>query len=376
MRLRFLISLGAAFTLLSVTAFAQQREVVDVSKRGPQVGERIPNFSLPDQNGKTWTRGSIMGPQGAMLVFVRSADWCPYCKTQLVELNEQVAELRRQGYGVATISYDPPETLAAFARQHDIQYTMLSDVGSKVIEEFDLLNQVAAEAISEARENPELAQDVETYVSVMGARENYVGIAFPGTFMLNARGVVTSRHFEDFYIERNTVSSILLQLGMDAASTVEAQQVDTQHLSLATYPSIGQVAMGHRFSLVLDVTPKQDIHVYAPGAEENGYRVIQLQMEDNADIGFGELQYPASEIYYFEPLDERVPVFQQKFRLLQEAVLTGGLEAFDRLRDREEVTIKGTLRYQACNHEECFIPQSVPLEWTLDIRGLVMQRTQ
>jgi hypothetical protein len=48
---------------------------IDVSKLGPQVGQRVPDFSLQDQNGKTQTLRSIMGPKGAMLVFVRSADW-------------------------------------------------------------------------------------------------------------------------------------------------------------------------------------------------------------------------------------------------------------------------------------------------------------
>jgi hypothetical protein len=51
------------------------RTKVDVSKLGPQVGERVPDFSLPDQDGRTRTLQSIMGPRGAMLVFVRSADW-------------------------------------------------------------------------------------------------------------------------------------------------------------------------------------------------------------------------------------------------------------------------------------------------------------
>ena len=51
------------------------RTRIDVSELGPQVGERVPDFSLQDQNGETWTRQSIMGPQGAMLVFVRSANW-------------------------------------------------------------------------------------------------------------------------------------------------------------------------------------------------------------------------------------------------------------------------------------------------------------
>jgi hypothetical protein len=48
---------------------------IDVSKLGPQLGQRVPNFSLKDQNGKVQTLQSIMGPKGAMLVFVRSADW-------------------------------------------------------------------------------------------------------------------------------------------------------------------------------------------------------------------------------------------------------------------------------------------------------------
>ena len=48
---------------------------IDVSKLGPQVGERVPDFNLKDQNGKTWTLQSILGPKGTMLVFFRSADW-------------------------------------------------------------------------------------------------------------------------------------------------------------------------------------------------------------------------------------------------------------------------------------------------------------
>ena len=51
------------------------RVKVDVSKLGPQVGQRVPDFSLPDQTGRVRTLDSIMGPRGAMLVFLRSADW-------------------------------------------------------------------------------------------------------------------------------------------------------------------------------------------------------------------------------------------------------------------------------------------------------------
>jgi peroxiredoxin len=42
---------------------------------GPAVGSRIPEFEAPDQNGKTQSLKTILGPKGAMLVFYRSADW-------------------------------------------------------------------------------------------------------------------------------------------------------------------------------------------------------------------------------------------------------------------------------------------------------------
>jgi len=42
---------------------------------GPKVGERVPDFRLPDQNGIERTLASVLGPKGALLVFFRSADW-------------------------------------------------------------------------------------------------------------------------------------------------------------------------------------------------------------------------------------------------------------------------------------------------------------
>jgi hypothetical protein len=60
-----------AAVVASVAALTAQ----DVSRVGPQPGERVPDFTAVDQNGRTHTLASLMGPKGAMLVFYRSADW-------------------------------------------------------------------------------------------------------------------------------------------------------------------------------------------------------------------------------------------------------------------------------------------------------------
>lgn len=70
-----LVLLLAVVLPWSIAAQSAPQLRIDVSKLGPQVGQRVPDFSLKDQNGKTQTLESIMGPKGAMLVFIRSADW-------------------------------------------------------------------------------------------------------------------------------------------------------------------------------------------------------------------------------------------------------------------------------------------------------------
>ena len=54
---------------------APQPTLPDVQKLGPQVGTRVPDFTLLDQKGQSRTLASLMGPKGLMLVFFRSADW-------------------------------------------------------------------------------------------------------------------------------------------------------------------------------------------------------------------------------------------------------------------------------------------------------------
>lgn len=60
---------------LPMLTAAQDRAPIDVHSLGPQVGDPVPDFNLPDQHGRLQTLDSIKGPNGAMLLFHRSADW-------------------------------------------------------------------------------------------------------------------------------------------------------------------------------------------------------------------------------------------------------------------------------------------------------------
>jgi peroxiredoxin len=288
-----------------------------------------------------------------------------------VELQGRVKDLQAQGLGLATISYDSREVIAAFAEQHGITFPMLSDMGSETIRRYGILNTVAVEAFGPNRDDPTLQEDVRRYVSEVGASPNMAGMAFPGTFVLDRQGRVTSRVFEDFYVERNTVASVLKQLGVGGES-VKATRISTEHLEVTTYPSDATIAAGNQFSLVLDITPKRGMHVYAPGA--TSYRIVSVRVTDPAVVRAFAPRYPESEIYHFKPLDERVPVYQKPFTLVQEVVLDGDVKSQATYRGKESLTISGTLEYQACDDKICYNPVSLPLSWTVNLRPLVFQR--
>ena len=293
-----------------------------------------------------------------------------------MELQNRFEELTAQGLGVAAISYDSEQVLKDFAKRRGISdVPLLSDDDSSVIRTFGIYNHVAEEGVGPNKDDASVKADVAQYVSVFGANEMIVGTPFPGTFIVDRDGRVTSRFFEDFYRERNTAANIMLKLGTPL-SGIAGSSGDTAHLEIVASQSNPVITVGSRFHLALDIAPKPNMHVYAPGANDIGYRVVGLQLDTPDFLRVLPVEYPPSEMYHFEPLDERVPVYRQPFRLVQEVVVGGSPEATEQLSKIDALTLTGRLNYQACNDEVCFNPVSVPLTWSLTVAPLDRQRVR
>ncbi|MGE3957397.1 MAG: redoxin domain-containing protein [Vicinamibacterales bacterium] len=346
------VTVGLLAAVTSLPTQAQQASpssLPDVQRLGPQVGTRVPDFSLTDQRGTVRTLQSLMGPKGLLLFFYRSADWCPYCKTQLAELQSRLPELSKQGLGVAAVSYDAVPILADFTRRRGITFPLLSDVGSATIRKYDILN-----------------------TTIPPSNTQSYGIPFPGTFILDRTGVVTSRFFEQAYQERATVGSMLARLGNNIdvrATTVKSPQID-----VTSYTTDTVVAPGTHFSVVLDVKPAAGVHVYAPGVV--GYKPIAMTLQAAPGLLLRDAQYPRAETYTFKPLNERVQVYQRPFRIVQDVTIDPSPQGATALKDATTLTIRATLNYQACNDTVCFSPQTVPLTWTVNLRQLDRERAQ
>ncbi|HEX5378230.1 MAG TPA: peroxiredoxin family protein [Phenylobacterium sp.] len=152
---------------------------------GPAVGAKVPPIAAKDVTGNPTNIAKLSGKNGVVLVFFRSAKWCPYCMKQLIELKDAKAPLAQRGYNLVALSYDPPEVLTHFTQLQQIPYTFLSDQGSTTIDAFKL-------------RDPQYKADSFAF-----------GVPMPGIFVISPRGVVQAKLAEEGYKTRPPVSAVL-----------------------------------------------------------------------------------------------------------------------------------------------------------------------
>jgi hypothetical protein len=111
---------------------------------------------------------------------------------------------------------------------------------------------------------------------------------------------------------------------------------------------------------------------------EGGYKPIQLILQTPSGIKLAPVTYPHPKILYLKAIGEHVPVFEGKFRIIQDATVT-----FSRTSDivrslvssGKTITITGDLKYQACDERVCYPPASVPVTWRLEVLPLDLKRS-
>lgn len=261
-----------------------------------------------------------------------------------MELQRRLKDLEAQGLGLAVITHDAPEILERFAAERGITYPLLADPDSIIIKRYDLLNET------------------------IEPTNRVYGIPHPGTFVIGRDGRVRSRFFEAAYQERNTAASILARTGGSAGSGPSVTR-STPDLQVTASATDDVVAPGSRFSIVFDVTPGPGMHVYAPG--KHGYQVVSVELDPRPWLTAHQIVYPPSEVYHFKPLDERVEVYRTSFRLVQDVTIAATPAAQRELGALSDVTLTGRVKYQACDDTICYMPTSVPLSWTVELRQLV-----
>lgn len=110
--------------LFSVISFAQ---IADKAENVSPllIGEKIPNVVLHDANGKEVKTKDIFDKKTVVVVY--RGGWCPYCNSQLADMQEIEKDIIALGYQVVAISPDAPSFLKQTLDKKELQYQLYSD---------------------------------------------------------------------------------------------------------------------------------------------------------------------------------------------------------------------------------------------------------
>lgn len=95
------------------------------------VGDKAPDFSLPDADGNTVALSDFAGRK--VIVYFYPAASTPGCTKQACDFRDSLAELNEAGLDVVGISPDKPEKLAKFRDAEGLTFPLLSDPDKKVL---------------------------------------------------------------------------------------------------------------------------------------------------------------------------------------------------------------------------------------------------
>lgn len=103
--------------------------------RGIQVGDTVPDFTLPSQTGTPVRLYDRLGERVVVLYFYPKDD-TPGCTAEACAFRDSYEVFTEAGADVIGVSSDAVDRHAAFAGRHNLPFTLLSDVGGKVRKQY------------------------------------------------------------------------------------------------------------------------------------------------------------------------------------------------------------------------------------------------
>ena len=168
--------------------------------RALSVGDRAPDFTLPNADGEPVQLSDLLVDGPVVLTFYRGA-WCPYCNTQLRDYEQSYPQVREAGARVVAIS---PQTAAGTAEMDSsnaLSFPVLSDVGNVVSRRYGLVFRVGEETRRQYQ-----ASGIDL-AAINGTDEWELPV--PATYVIDRAGTIQAAFVEADYTQRASSRQVL-----------------------------------------------------------------------------------------------------------------------------------------------------------------------
>ncbi len=166
--------------------------------KGLSVGDKAPDFSLPNAFGKQVSLSEALKADIVIIKFYRG-EWCPICNLDLMAVQKHLSQITAFGARLMAISPQKPENALTTIQKNSLGFEVLSDSDQEVIKAYNLQFD-PGEDYHQRRDLSLLNGDGSKNLPV------------PATFIINKEGIIEACHVEANYTERMTPEQILIAL--------------------------------------------------------------------------------------------------------------------------------------------------------------------
>jgi peroxiredoxin len=182
----------------AVDTFVTRLESAQAGEGAPQVGDAMPDFTMPDQDGRLVSLAGLLG-QGPVVLAFHRGHWCPYCRMNmagLAEIEDQVGPAR-----IYAISAEQQAYTRQLKADSGAGFPFLTDVDAGYTLSINLsiwVDEFMASLIAGA------GWDIPGY---QGGQAWILPV--PSVFILDADGIVRTRHVDPDYRRRMELDAIV-----------------------------------------------------------------------------------------------------------------------------------------------------------------------
>ena len=220
-----------------------QRNAAELAARLPdsglKVGERAPDFTLPNAFCKPVSLSEQLAKGPVVLTFYRGA-WCPYCNLELKSLHGALPHLERLGARLIAVTPQQPDKSLEQVKKDGYSFEILSDLDSAVMRNYRLYFAVPRELSDLYRDR--FGLDLASY-NGPGRYE----LPVPGTFVIDRHGFVRAAFADTDYKRRMEPADIITALraleNKDADRADTGPLVNEQDMTFVAVPA-GEFIMG------------------------------------------------------------------------------------------------------------------------------------
>ena len=251
--------------------------------------------------------------------------------------------LARENVAVYAVSYDPVDVLATFADTYDISYTLLSDVGSVVIEQLGLLN-----------------VNVREHHGHYGVKwqDKYERVPYAGVFALDTDGVVIDKRFQQSYRVRETGAGTIAR-ALDIATPPAAEaRGDSDAVAITIALDSDSFRPYQRLWLSATLELDEGWHCYGHPVP-SGFIAAEVTVDPTDGVEVGDALWPDPDPFSMDGLDESFFVY--------EGTVTALVPLTFATLDGEDRTVTGRVSFQVCTELECLRPAAV--DFSFDVRA-------